>query len=178
SAHARRREAQKSTVPRDSRQRFAHLTGGFKPMCGIPLLRGTNYGNRLRCEGPGLRWPEVLLLLALRTRERPIDAARGLRWASGLGEGEVGSPEAHGRVPPQGGTGIRSTAGPDRAAHRRGAYLHLEVWSRGNSAASRSLHPLYRSASAGGIRDARIAGWAALATAAMDATPTITASFG
>src|SRR5207245_11133210 len=88
------RGAHKSIVPRDSRQRFAHLTGGFKPGCGIPLLRGTNDGNRLRCEGPGLRWPEGLLLLALRTRARPIDAARGLRWAGGLGEGEDGGPEA------------------------------------------------------------------------------------
>jgi len=31
---------------------------------------------------------------------------------------------------------------------------------------------MYRSASAGGMRDARMAGWAALATAAMDASPT------
>src|SRR5207245_8246276 len=119
-----RRGAHKSIVPRDSRQRFAHLTGGFKPGCGIPLLRGTNDGNRLRCEGPRLRWPAVLLLLALRAREWPIDAPRGIRGSGGLGQGEGGSPAAHGRIPPEGRAGVRPATGPDRAAHRRGAYLH------------------------------------------------------
>src|SRR5207249_12152579 len=57
------RGAHKRIVPGDSRGRFAHPTGGFKPGYDIPLLRGINDGDRLRCEGPGFRWPAVLLLL-------------------------------------------------------------------------------------------------------------------
>src|SRR5213594_1183556 len=83
-----------------------------------------------------------------------------------------------GRLPSQGGARVRPEAGPDRAAHCLGAYLHLEVRSPWTSEASRRAHSMYRSASAGGMRDARIAGWAALATAATDATPTINARFG
>src|SRR2546422_520051 len=105
-------------------------------------------------------------------------SGRLLRRPRGFGEGEDGSPEANGRLPSQGGARVRPAAGPDRAAHRFGAYLHLEVRSPWTSEASRRAHSMYRSASAGGMRDARIAGWAALATAATDATPTINARFG
>src|SRR5213594_1913549 len=172
------RGAHKRIVPGDSRGRFAHPTGGFKPGCDIPLLRGINDGDWLRCEGPGFRRPAVLLRLALRTLERSFDATRELRRPRGLGEGEDGSPEANGRLPSQSGARVRPEAGPDRAAHCLGAYLHLEVRSPWTSEASRRAHSMYRSASAGGMRDARIAGWAALATAATDATPTINARFG
>src|SRR5881397_2917380 len=123
------RGAHKRIVPGDSRGRFAHPTGGFKPGYDIPLLRGINDGDRLWCEGPGFRWPAVLLLLALRALERSFDATRELRRPRGLGEGEDGSPEANGRLPPQGGARVRPATGPDRAAYRLGAYLHLEVWN-------------------------------------------------
>src|SRR5205823_10272312 len=74
----------------------------------------------------GLRRTAVLLLLALRTGQRTVGEEGGLRRPRGLGESEVRSPPSHGRVPSEGGAGVRPTEGADRGP-RHGAYLHLEV---------------------------------------------------
>src|SRR2546428_4855289 len=85
-----------------------------------------NDGNRMRREGPRLRWAQIPVLLALRARERTLPPTRGLHRPGGRRAGEVGGPAAHGRIPPQGGAGTRAEASADRAA-RRLAYLYLEV---------------------------------------------------
>src|SRR5205823_6906373 len=78
----------------------------------------------------GLRRTAVLLLLALRTGQRTVGEEGGLRRPRGLREGEVGSPASDGRLPSEGGAGVRPTEGADRGP-RRGAYLHLEVQAAG-----------------------------------------------
>src|SRR3990172_2095039 len=74
-----------------------------------------------------LRWAPILLLLALRAGQRPVEPEGGVRRPRGLREGANRSLAAHGRMPPEGGAGIRPATGPDRGPHRRVAYLYLEV---------------------------------------------------
>src|SRR6266550_9237095 len=74
-----------------------------------------------------LRRTAVLLLLALRADERTVGEEGGLHRSRGLGVRPVRSPAPDGRLPPEGGAGIRGAAGPDRRPHRGGSYLHLEV---------------------------------------------------
>src|SRR5205823_14545524 len=92
-------------------------------------------GNRLRGPRAGLRRTAVLLLLALRTGQRTVGEEGGLRRPRGLGEGEVRSPPSDGRLPSEGGAGVRPTEGADRGP-RHGTYLHLEV-RRGAHSTSR-----------------------------------------
>src|SRR5205823_12183707 len=75
----------------------------------------------------GLRRTAVLLLLALRTGQRTVGEEGGLRRPRGLGEGEVRSPASHGRLPSEGGAGVRPTEGADRGPRHGGVYLYLEV---------------------------------------------------
>src|SRR5947208_12725594 len=74
-----------------------------------------------------LRRTAVLLLLALRADERTVGEEGGLHRSRGLGVRPVRSPAPDGRLPPEGGAGIRGATGPDRRPHRGGSYLHLEV---------------------------------------------------
>src|SRR6267143_4751490 len=73
----------------------------------------------------------VLLLLALRTRWRTVRPQRRLRGEGRGREVPPGHPPKDGRVPREGGAGLRPPEGPDRAVRRpRGCYLHLEVTTR------------------------------------------------
>src|SRR5437867_3958603 len=94
---------------------------------GIPLLRGMNVGDRVRCEGPRVRWPAVLLLLALRTRGREVPEEGGIRRPRGLGSGPWRSSPEDRRLPREGGAGVRAAAGSGRGMDPAGAYLCLEV---------------------------------------------------
>src|SRR6266581_1404315 len=105
---------------------FTHPTGRPLGSWDIPLLRGMNDGDRMRGEGPRLRWAQIPVLLALRARERTLPPTGGLHRPGGRRAGEVGGPAAHGRISPQGGARTRAEASADRAA-RRLAYLYLEV---------------------------------------------------
>src|SRR5437764_12749947 len=80
----------------------------------------------MRRAGPRVRRAEVLLLLALRTGRRSVEEEGGLRRPRRLGPGPIGTPAANGRLPPEGGAGVRPTPGENRGPDR-GAYLHLEV---------------------------------------------------
>src|SRR5213592_1630560 len=75
----------------------------------------------------------VLLLLALRAGQRSVDPEGGLRGPRGLREGEVGSPPSDGRLPSEGGTGVRPAPRPDRKPHRPVPYLYLEVRASGTA---------------------------------------------
>src|SRR5207247_5242529 len=52
----------------------------------------------------------------------------GLRRPGGLRQGAVGPPPSNGRLPSEGGAGVRPASGADRGPRWR-AYLHLEVRS-------------------------------------------------
>src|SRR6266545_2023111 len=82
--------------------------------------------DRMRCPSPRIRRTTVLLLLALRADERSVRPQGGLRGSRRLRGGEGGSPPPDGRLPPEGGTGVRATASTDRGP-RRVLYLCLEV---------------------------------------------------
>src|SRR5947207_8002562 len=73
-----------------------------------------------------LRRTTVLLLLALRTAQRTVAEEGGLRRPGGLRRGAVGPPPPNGRLPSEGGAGVRPASGADRGPRWR-AYLHLEV---------------------------------------------------
>src|SRR5437667_7953848 len=73
-----------------------------------------------------LRRTAVLLLLALRTAQRTVAEEGGLRRPGGLRRGAVGPPPPNGRLPSEGGAGVRPASGADRGPRWR-AYLHLEV---------------------------------------------------
>src|SRR5437867_9519114 len=70
----------------------------------------------------------VLLLLALRTGQRTVAEEGGLRRPGGLRRGAVGPPPSNGRLPSEGGAGVRPASGADRGPRWR-AYLHLGVRS-------------------------------------------------
>src|SRR3990172_2024564 len=121
----------------------------------------------------GLRRPSVLLLLALRARRRSVRAPRGLRRPGRLRKGEAESPATPPGVPSEGGAGVRPAEDEDRGPRGRRTYLRLEVRTTGRPRVLASPHSMYRRASAGGTREARIAGWAVLAIAAADVSPTM-----
>src|SRR5436309_7474994 len=90
----------------------------------------------MRCSDPRLWRTSVLLFLALRTGQWTAGSEGRLCRPCGLETGTVGSPPSDGRLPPEGGTGIRPAAGADRGL-RRGAYLYLEVHVQGRHSTSR-----------------------------------------
>src|SRR5438132_14087935 len=81
----------------------------------------------MRRSGSRLRRATVLLLLALRADERTVGEEGGLHRSRGLGVRPVRSPAPDGRLPPEGGAGIRAAARPDRRPHSGCSYLHSEV---------------------------------------------------
>src|SRR5438034_11532081 len=92
----------------------------------------------MRCAGPRVRRAEVLLLLALRAGERPVDPARGLRRARGRREGPPGPPAADVGVPREGRGRARPPEDADRAVDRpRAVYLFLEVRRLADARAAR-----------------------------------------
>src|SRR6266571_7722435 len=103
-------------------------------------------------------------------------SARHEDYVGRVGSGEAGAAPSDRGLPSPGRARIRATPGQNRAGHRirdrgRAAYRHLEVCSRGH--ARHAAYSMYRSASAGGRRDARMAGCAVHATVATDAPPMI-----
>src|SRR2546425_13044884 len=73
----------------------------------------------------------VLLLLALRPRQRSVRPKGRLRGKGRRREVPPGHPPKDGRVPREGRAGFRPPEGPDRAVRRpRVRYLHLEVTTR------------------------------------------------
>src|SRR5438046_6685861 len=82
----------------------------------------------MRCPRSRLRRTAVLLLLALRTGQRTVAEEGGLRRPGGLRRGAVGPPPPNGRLPLEGGAGVRTPSGADRGPRWR-ACLHLEVRS-------------------------------------------------
>src|SRR5437870_6201433 len=74
-----------------------------------------------------LRRTTVLLLLALRTRERSIRPKGGLCRSRGFREGPVGAAPSHGRVPPEGRARVCAEASPDRGFGLHDVYLYLGV---------------------------------------------------
>src|SRR5438093_13167310 len=70
----------------------------------------------------------VLLLLALRTGQRTVAEEGGLRRPGGLRRGAVGPPPSNGRLPSEGGAGVRPASGAARGPRWR-AYPHLGVRS-------------------------------------------------
>src|SRR5881397_442034 len=83
-------------------------------------------GARIR----GVRRTALLVLLALRARQRSVDAERGLRRPRRLRRGEGGSRASDGRLSPERGAGVRAEAGSDRTPHCGESYLYLEVCGR------------------------------------------------